>query len=131
MRLSVNVSYRQFEKEKFIRDVLMILEEEDFPKKNLTLELTEHCQSMDPNLINRYIGEFHKHGIRISADDFGTGYSSFSLMKTLGLPVCVEGVETTEIFEFIKQYDPGYYQGYLFAKPLSIGDLESFMKEYV
>ena len=121
---------------------------------------------MDPNLINRYIGEFHKHGIRISADDFGTGYSSFSLMKTLdfdcikidqsfirnimdqkvdqvmvesiikcaktlGLPVCVEGVETTEIFEFIKQYDPGYYQGYLFAKPLSIGDLESFMKEYV
>ena len=35
------------------------------------------------------------------------------------------------IFEFIKQYDPGYYQGYLFAKPLSIGDLESFMKEYV
>lgn len=131
MRLSVNVSYRQFEKEKFIRDVLMILEEEDFPKKNLTLELTEHCQSMDPKLINRYIGEFHKHGIRISADDFGTGYSSFSLMKTLGLPVCVEGVETTEIFEFIKQYDPGYYQGYLFAKPLSIGDLESFMKEYV
>lgn len=164
MRLSVNVSYRQFEKEKFIRDVLMILEEEDFPKKNLTLELTEHCQSMDPNLINRYIGEFHKHGIRISADDFGTGYSSFSLMKTLdfdcikidqsfirnimdqkvdqvmvesiikcaktlGLPVCVEGVETTEIFEFIKQYDPGFYQGYLFAKPLSISDLEQFMKE--
>lgn len=57
--------------------------EEDFPKKNLTLELTEHCQSMDPSLINRYIGEFHKHGIRISADDFGTGYSSFSLMKAL------------------------------------------------
>lgn len=57
--------------------------EADFPKKNLTLELTEHCQSMNPNLINRYIGEFHKHGIKISADDFGTGYSSFSLMKTL------------------------------------------------
>ena len=87
MRLSVNVSYRQFEKEKFIRDVLMILEEEDFPKKNLTLELTEHCQSMDPNLINRYIGEFHKHGIRISADDFGTGYSSLNHIREMPIDV--------------------------------------------
>ena len=162
--LSVNVSYRQFENAKFIGDVFMILEEEDFPKNNLILELTEHCRSLNPQFLKRFMGEFHRQGIRISADDFGTGYSSFSLMRELPfdcikidqsfirnilsspedqvmvesiircartrkLPVCIEGIETMEIFDFVRKYDPGYYQGYLFAKPMGIEDFYVYMKD--
>lgn len=48
--------------------------------------------------------------------------------KNRNLPVCVEGIETEEIYEFIKTLDPGYYQGYLFAKPLTVADLYAFVK---
>ena len=47
--------------------------------------------------------------------------------KNRNLPVCVEGIETEEIYEFIKTLDPGYYQGYLFAKPLTVADLYAFV----
>lgn len=47
--------------------------------------------------------------------------------KNRNLPVCVEGIETEEIYEFIKTLDPGYYQGYLFAKPLTLADLYAFV----
>lgn len=162
-KVSVNVSRRQFAQEKFVQDVCDILEEEHFPASNLTLELTEHCQALDQQILKWHITEFHKYGIGISADDFGSGYSSFSLIKTLdfdcikidqsfirnilvqpadqimvqsiincakalGILVCVEGIENEEIFQFIRKADPGMYQGYLFAHPLTITELEEFLK---
>ena len=48
--------------------------------------------------------------------------------KNRKLPVCVEGIETEDMYEFIKTLDPGYYQGYLFAKPLTVADLYAFVK---
>jgi len=163
LTLSINISYKQFKNMEFVQDVLQILEEEDFPAANLVLELTEHCQALDTDLLKCYMSDFHNYGIRIAADDFGTGYSSFSLMKdlpfdlikidqsfignileheinqvmveaiikcakVLKLPVCVEGVETDDIFDYVKALAPGYYQGYLFAKPLSVQDLKNLLE---
>lgn len=163
-RLSLNVSYRQFENRKFMNDVLNIVGEESFPKENLVLELTEHCQALNHSLLKRYMDEFHNSDVRLAADDFGTGYSSFSLMRTLPFDcikidqmfvrhimehsedqvivesiihcakalnqtVCVEGVETQEIFDFVKQFDPGIYQGYLFSRPISPDELMAYMAE--
>ncbi|HCY59458.1 MAG TPA: hypothetical protein DHU73_01860 [Lachnoclostridium sp.] len=163
-KVSVNVSWRQFAQEKFVQDVCDILEEEYFPASNLILELTEHCQALDEQILKWHIAEFHKYGVGISADDFGSGYSSFNLMKTLdfdcikidqsfirnilvqpadqimvqsiincakalGVSVCVEGIESEEIFRFIREADPGMYQGYLFAQPLTITELEKFKKK--
>lgn len=152
--VSVNVSYRQLENQQFLSDLLQLLAKENFPKQNLLLELTEHCQTLNIDLLTRTIREFHRQGVRVSADDFGTGYSSFSLMKTIDFDmikidqsfiknirnqvedqvmvesiircartlhrsVCVEGVETQEIFDFIRRYHPDCYQGYLFSRPIS------------
>ena len=52
-------------------DVCDILEEEHFPASNLILELTEHCQALDEQILKWHIAEFHKYGVGISADDFG------------------------------------------------------------
>lgn len=49
--MSVNVSWRQFAQEKFVQDVCDILEEEYFPASNLILELTEHCQALDEQIL--------------------------------------------------------------------------------
>ena len=69
-KVSVNVSWRQFTQEKFVQDVCDILEEEYFPASNLILELTEHCQALDEQILKWHIAEFHKYGVGISADDF-------------------------------------------------------------
>ena len=31
---------------------------------------------------------------------------------------CIEGIENTEIAEFLKPYGPMYYQGYAYSKPI-------------
>lgn len=164
--ISINISYRQIEHYGFRDDVVKLLRQENFPAKNLTLELTEHCRSLNPQILEQDILFFKSLGIRIAADDFGTGYSTFRLMRQLsfdyikidrsfithileeyedqimlesiiscaqklGMMVCIEGVETETVLEFIKQYRAEYYQGYLFAKPLSLSDMKKFLIENV
>ena len=55
--------------------------------------------------------------------------SIINCAKALGVSVCVEGIESEEIFRFIREADPGMYQGYLFAQPLTITELEKFKKK--
>ena len=47
------------------------------------------------------------------------------LSKALDMPVICEGVETKSQFEFLKNIKCDYFQGYLFAKPVSIEDFEN------
>nr|WP_315103620.1 EAL domain-containing protein [uncultured Catonella sp.] len=46
------------------------------------------------------------------------------LSKALDMPVICEGVETQSQFEFLKSIKCDYFQGYLFAKPVSIEEFE-------
>lgn len=46
------------------------------------------------------------------------------LSKELDMPVICEGVETKSQFEFLKSIKCDYFQGYLFAKPVSIEEFE-------
>lgn len=83
--ISVNVSYRQMEQPNFKNDVLAIVDKMNFPTRNLTLELTEHCRSIQLAVLSDNLNTLRAAGIRISADDFGTGYSSLSLLRDLPL----------------------------------------------
>ena len=49
------------------------------------------------------------------------------LANTIGVNVCVEGVETQEQYEIIKSMGIDLIQGYYFDKPL---DIETFEKKY-
>lgn len=161
IEVSVNISYRQIEHYGFRDDVMSILNQTGFPAKNLTLELTEHCQSINPVMLEQDIQFFRAKGIRISADDFGTGYSSLGMLRQLsfdcikidqsfifpiledksartiveavvrsahqmGIEVCIEGVETNDVFVYLQTLRPDYYQGYLFAKPLFLEEIIDF-----
>ena len=46
------------------------------------------------------------------------------LAHSIGLKVCVEGVETEEEFDIVKQTQPDYIQGYLFGRPVSASGFE-------
>ena len=81
--ISVNISYRQLERESFLEDVLDILAQTGFPAENLVLEFTEHCRTLDPNRLQYIVNFFNSHKIRIAADDFGTGYSALMLLRNI------------------------------------------------
>lgn len=46
------------------------------------------------------------------------------LARTIGMTVCVEGVETQKQYEVIKQMDIQLIQGYYFGKPMKLEDFE-------
>lgn len=151
--VNVNVSAEQIERSGFRQSVCDILDEVQFPTKNLCIELTERVVSLDLKFLRGELNYFRDMGIKVALDDFGTGVSSLNLLLELpvdylkidrnfvkdintnkaeqmivetiafcaqgmDLDICVEGVETTEMKEFLKRYRIQKHQGYLYSKPV-------------
>ena len=66
----------------------------------------------------------------IAEDDFLDAFVKMvaELASTIGVAICVEGVEDTRQLEMIKRMKISLGQGYLFGKPMPI---EEFEKNYV
>ncbi len=87
MRLSINISPRQFRRNAFVDDVLQTLETYPIPANSLDMEITEGIviQRVDEAIVTMTI--LADRGISFSLDDFGTGYSSISYLKRLPVSV--------------------------------------------
>ncbi|MGB7298461.1 MAG: EAL domain-containing protein [Burkholderiaceae bacterium] len=83
LKLSVNISPRQFRQTDFAGAVRELLEETGVNPSLLRFELTENVLLEDPEDAIVRMGEIRKLGVGISIDDFGTGYSSLSYLKRL------------------------------------------------
>jgi diguanylate cyclase (GGDEF)-like protein len=81
LRMSVNLSARQFFDEHLLSDVRTILAQTRMEARFLELEITESMLMRDIDKASKVLVEFKKLGIRLSLDDFGTGYSSLSNLK--------------------------------------------------
>ena len=55
--------------------------------------------------------------------------SMTSLLKNLKISIVIEGVETKEQYEHMKDLGIEYIQGYYFSKPLNEKSYEKFMKD--
>jgi diguanylate cyclase (GGDEF)-like protein len=80
LRLSVNLSARQFQKD-LVGMVASVLEETGLEPKYLELELTESVVMKNPEAAVATLDALDRMGVRLSIDDFGTGYSSLSYLK--------------------------------------------------
>jgi EAL domain-containing protein (putative c-di-GMP-specific phosphodiesterase class I) len=85
MRLSVNVSARQFRQADFVSQVYAAVQSHGIDPKLLKLELTESMLLEDIDRIIVTMNALKDIGIGISLDDFGTGYSSLQYLKQLPL----------------------------------------------
>ena len=156
--INVNISYAQLERKHFKDDVLAVVDNLEFPHKNLQLELTERCRDIDPEYLYEQLAFFSEKGIKISLDDFGTGISSIDLLcnmpintmkidqtfirniltnsscksvvdmslecaSKLGLKVCLEGVESEEIHDYVANLNATYHQGFYYSKPITIDEM--------
>jgi diguanylate cyclase (GGDEF)-like protein/PAS domain S-box-containing protein len=85
MKISVNVSARQFRQRDFVPLVREILAESGARADLLTLELTESLLLNDITDVVAKMRVLKDLGVGFSLDDFGTGYSSLSYLKALPL----------------------------------------------
>jgi len=81
LRVSVNVSARQFHQRDFAAAVRRIVEETGLPPASLDLEITESIAMQDVTHTGRMLTELTEFGVQISMDDFGTGHSSLNYLK--------------------------------------------------
>jgi diguanylate cyclase (GGDEF)-like protein/PAS domain S-box-containing protein len=81
LRVSVNVSPRQFQQRDFAANVRRTLGETGLDPAALDLEITESIAMHDVAHTGRVLAELARIGIQISMDDFGTGHSSLNYLK--------------------------------------------------
>jgi len=81
VRVSVNVSGRQFIEGDLENDVLKALADNDVAADQLELELTESSLMANTEHTIVILQNLKKQGVQISIDDFGTGYSSLAYLR--------------------------------------------------
>lgn len=81
VRVSVNLSGRQFQNGILVQTVSSILERTKLDPQYLDLEITEGIAIKDVDQTIEKLFQLKQIGINISIDDFGTGYSSLSYLN--------------------------------------------------
>ncbi|HUQ74372.1 MAG TPA: EAL domain-containing protein [Burkholderiales bacterium] len=88
LRMSVNLSARQFRKPALAEVIAATLARAGLPGDSLTVEITESLLMENAQGSRKMLAELKTaHGVRVALDDFGTGYSSLSYLKQFPLDV--------------------------------------------
>jgi diguanylate cyclase (GGDEF)-like protein/PAS domain S-box-containing protein len=83
LRLSVNVSGRQFKQANIVEAVAGALQQSGLAADDLELELTESILLPGAAEAVAKLEQLRAMGVHLSIDDFGTGYSSLDYLKRL------------------------------------------------
>ncbi len=93
LRVSVNLSARQFQHADLVARIGRILEETGLDPAALDIEITESVAMANWENSIQHLRRLAAMGICIAIDDFGTGYSSLSYLKKL--PICKLKIDKT------------------------------------
>ena len=81
LRMAVNVSVRQFDREDLAETVAGVLAETGLPAHQLCLEMTESVLLTDTEENLSQLRRIKALGVTLAMDDFGTGYSSLAYLR--------------------------------------------------
>jgi EAL domain-containing protein (putative c-di-GMP-specific phosphodiesterase class I) len=87
IRISVNLSFKQFRKPDFVESVENAIAESGIDPHYLDFELTESMVMHDVDHAIQILKRIKALGIEISIDDFGTGYSSLNHIRRLPIDI--------------------------------------------
>lgn len=87
LRMSVNLSARQFGERTMLEHLQATLQQTRMPPGRLEFEITESMLMRDVEQAKQILGALRHLGARTAIDDFGTGYSSLSTLKHFPLDV--------------------------------------------
>lgn len=83
LRMSVNISARQFREPQFIEKVAEVIKETGMDPQWLEIEITESIAMEYAEDSMEQLRRLKQLGVRIAIDDFGTGYSSMNYLRKL------------------------------------------------
>jgi len=81
LRISVNLSARQFADENLLEDIVAALKASGMRAELLELELTESMVMQNAERAGKVLADIKQMGVRLAIDDFGVGYSSLTHLK--------------------------------------------------
>ena len=87
VRMSVNLSARQFEQPDLVADVAATLRETQLAPHLLVLEITESAVMRDIDNALATLKALKQLGVGLAIDDFGTGHSSLSYLRRFPIDV--------------------------------------------
>ncbi|HVU04232.1 MAG TPA: GGDEF domain-containing phosphodiesterase [Polyangiaceae bacterium] len=87
LKISVNVSAKQFILGDVVRVVQSALADSKLPAELLTLELTEGVMLDTTPAVREALRVLRETGVRVAVDDFGTGYASLRYVKHFPMDV--------------------------------------------
>jgi diguanylate cyclase (GGDEF)-like protein/PAS domain S-box-containing protein len=87
IKMTVNVSGKQFQHPDFVRDVANALARHSIYAPNLTLEITESIMMQNSKTTLERLQDLKNLNVRLAIDDFGTGYSSLSYLQQFPIDI--------------------------------------------
>ncbi|MEH2322265.1 MAG: bifunctional diguanylate cyclase/phosphodiesterase [Nostoc sp.] len=103
IRMSVNLSARQFEQPYLVEVINQILEETELQASDLELEVTESFLMGNIERSIKTLKQLRELGILLALDDFGTGYSSLSYLKRF--PVNILKIDQSFVHDVMSNSD--------------------------
>ncbi len=87
LRISVNLSARQFLEHDIVGTVRAALDDSGLPGDSLILEITESGLMRQTSATIDRLGALRSLGVHLAIDDFGTGYSSLSYLERFPIDI--------------------------------------------
>jgi len=97
--LSVNLSRKQFEGGRVVRDVAKVLHKTGFEPSSLCLEITETAIYSDSIAMKKMLLELTQIGVKLSIDDFGVGYTS--LLELRDFPISEVKIDRAFVMDVV------------------------------
>ena len=85
LKMSVNLSARQFQGNDIVQEIANVLEATELPAFCLELEITETAVMEDADATILILEKLRDLGVKLAIDDFGTGYSSLAYIERFPL----------------------------------------------
>lgn len=82
-RLSINISANLMENANLPTQIAEVLDQNHFPAKNLTLEVTESAPFAEHEAVARNLARIAALGIDLSIDDYGTGNATLDYLRSV------------------------------------------------
>ena len=139
-KVNVNLSVVQLLQNDMVEVIRKTLEETEVNPKNLTLEVTESIAKDDMDRMQKIMDNITKSVDVIKVeqtfvkdlaeDSYSQAFIKMvaELANTIGVSICVEGIETEAQYKVLEGMKVRLVQGYYFGKPMS---KEAFEEKYV